>query len=224
MIDPHDSAAVIVAARHIEGWMEPDELQWLYQTAATLPHPEPGWVEVGSWHGRSAFVVGCGLPANAIFYSVDNFDVSTTGMNPDEVCPCHGWVRDRLMATLNGMRRIRFDVNFTLMEGDSTTVVDVLMADHQKQLSAVFIDAAHDEESVRSDLAVWLPCIRRDGGIIAGHDYSAEHWPGVVRAVRGVFGDLGLLEEFDRQNPMTPRKLPGSLWVFRFGGQNETVA
>ena len=41
----------------------------------------------------------------------------------------------------------------------------------------VFIDASHDEESVRKDIAAWLPKIRQ-GGILAGHDISYPGVPG----------------------------------------------
>lgn len=44
----------------------------------------------------------------------------------------------------------------------------------------VFIDAAHDEASVRADIAAWLPRVR-PGGVLAGHDYNL---PGVRAAVR----------------------------------------
>lgn len=52
-------------------------------------------------------------------------------------------------------------------------------------LDFVFIDAGHEYEDVRDDIAAWLPKIR-SGGMIAGHDYSAT-FPGVVKAVDMVF-------------------------------------
>ena len=48
----------------------------------------------------------------------------------------------------------------------------------------VFIDAAHDYESVKRDILAWLPKTR---GIIAGHDYPAYN--GVVTAVDEIFRD-----------------------------------
>ena len=45
----------------------------------------------------------------------------------------------------------------------------------------VYIDAAHDYESVAADLAAWWPKVS-DRGILAGHDFDATH-PGVVEAV-----------------------------------------
>lgn len=50
----------------------------------------------------------------------------------------------------------------------------------------VFIDAGHDYESVKKDLAAWLPKVK-EGGIISGHDYSSR-WPGVKQAIHERFG------------------------------------
>lgn len=61
----------------------------------------------------------------------------------------------------------------------------------------VFLDAAHDEESVTADIAAWLPVVRQ-GGTIAGHDFS-EKFPGVEAAVRKAFGN-----NFERN---------GSVWM-----------
>ena len=46
-------------------------------------------------------------------------------------------------------------------------------------LDFVFIDAAHDYDSVSADLRAWLPKVR-PGGMIAGHDH--EHGP-VIHAL-----------------------------------------
>jgi len=45
----------------------------------------------------------------------------------------------------------------------------------------VYIDAAHNYESVRRDLIAWWDVVA-EGGILAGHDYDPTH-PDVIRAV-----------------------------------------
>lgn len=52
-------------------------------------------------------------------------------------------------------------------------------------LDVVFIDALHDYESVKQDIALWWPLVR-EGGYLAGHDYNHK-WPGVMRAVAEAF-------------------------------------
>lgn len=54
-------------------------------------------------------------------------------------------------------------------------------------LDLVVIDAAHDYESVKADIAAWTPKLI-PGGRIGGDDFVAEY-PGVERAAREAFGD-----------------------------------
>lgn len=54
----------------------------------------------------------------------------------------------------------------------------------------VYIDAAHDEASVREDLATWWPLVV-PGGILAGHDYMPEA-VGVRSAVDAFVAAQGL--------------------------------
>lgn len=60
----------------------------------------------------------------------------------------------------------------------------------------VYIDAAHDYDSVRADLLAWWPHVTADG-ILAGHDYDETH-PGVVRAVREFAEERGLVVRLTR--------------------------
>lgn len=53
-------------------------------------------------------------------------------------------------------------------------------------LDFVFLDADHTYESVRADIALWLPHVK-PGGFIAGHDYNRAT-PGVAQAVHEAFG------------------------------------
>lgn len=48
----------------------------------------------------------------------------------------------------------------------------------------IYIDAAHDYESVKKDIELYLPKCKR---IMAGHDYSPE-WPGVIQSVIETLG------------------------------------
>ena len=56
------------------------------------------------------------------------------------------------------------------------------------QLDFVFIDAQHDYISVRQDIELWGPKIRK-GGLLAGHDYQSR-FPGVIAAVNEKFNPM----------------------------------
>jgi len=65
----------------------------------------------------------------------------------------------------------------------------------------IFIDAAHDYDSVVEDIAAWRPKVR-DGGIIAGHDFQ-HNFPSVMDAVADSF------------NLMVVQTAPDSVWWVR---------
>lgn len=52
-------------------------------------------------------------------------------------------------------------------------------------IDLIFLDALHDYESVKQDIALWWPKVRI-GGMLAGHDFNHQ-WPGVERAVAEAF-------------------------------------
>jgi predicted O-methyltransferase YrrM len=70
---------------------------------------------------------------------------------------------------------------FELIYGKSVEAAEMF---EDKSIDLVFIDAAHDYESVKADIEAWLPKVR---GVIAGHDYIPTY-PGVMRAVDERFG------------------------------------
>ena len=65
----------------------------------------------------------------------------------------------------------------------------------------IFIDAAHDYNSVLEDIAAWRPKLR-DGGILAGHDFQ-HSFPSVMDAVADSF------------NLMVVQVAPDSVWWVR---------
>jgi len=78
------------------------------------------------------------------------------------------------------------------------------MADkfEDSSLDFVYIDAAHDYESVKKDIAAWTPKVKSTG-IIAGHDYSS---PPVTRAVGEFFVKSECVKTF-----------PGDVWYLENG-------
>lgn len=73
---------------------------------------------------------------------------------------------------------VSYSGQFDLMIMDSAEA-----ANYFDSVDFVFIDAAHDYDSVKKDILAWLP---KTKGVIAGHDYIPTY-PGVMGAVDEIF-------------------------------------
>lgn len=141
------------------------------------------FVEIGSYKGRSSSYM-----AVEIINSGKNikFDCVDTWMGSEEhqkgqYSEDQDVVNDRLFDVFNN--------NMKPVEGHYNTIrLDSVSAASNypdRSLDFVFIDAAHDYESVKQDIIAWLPKVKI-GGIISGHDY---HHPPVVQAVSEMLPD-----------------------------------
>lgn len=82
------------------------------------------------------------------------------------------------------MRNVRAHKSRIVFYKNKSADVAPLIQDESQDI--VFIDAAHDYDSVLEDIRLWLPKVRK-GGILSGHDYQPR-FPSVVRAVDESFG------------------------------------
>jgi Rps23 Pro-64 3,4-dihydroxylase Tpa1-like proline 4-hydroxylase len=154
--------------------MSTSELEWLASAAKDCTRI----VEIGCWKGRSTKAIATHTPG--IVYAVDHWqgsgdeeiehEVSSKG--PDGL---HNEFLRNLRPEISAGRVI------VVRAASADAVVEVrkLLDGHQADM--VFIDADHTYSSVRSDILNYR-CLLRDGGLLAGHDYSSA-WPGVVQAV-----------------------------------------
>jgi len=163
-------ATVNEAIRRAEatpGYMSPAELKWLVDLARQLS-PGDIWVELGCFVGRSLLAVGLSLPDECGLISVDcNWgSIVRQGLTAHELFREIGQSRQGQLS-LHAVRD-RSEQAYRFYPDQSIDVV--------------FVDADHSYEATRESIEVWLPKIR-PGGVICGHDYNLESWPGVVRAV-----------------------------------------
>lgn len=130
------------------------------------------FVEVGSWKGRSAAFLGVeiinsGKPIK--LYCVDTWK----GSVEHKEMPC----------ILNDSLYNEFIENTKSLE---SVIIPLKMASlaaamhfEDNSIDFVFLDASHEYEDIKADIAAWYPKVK-SGGIFAGHDYE---WNGVKRAV-----------------------------------------
>lgn len=158
----------------IDGWCDYKSLY--YAIAAHLPDGGT-FAEVGSWQGQSAVTL-CqriqDLGKNVTVHCVDTFaGEQNQPAHIEIVKSLGGSTFDKFLENINAAKVQ--DMVFPT-KGDSAESA-ASFAD--ASLDGVFIDAAHDYESVVRDVAAWFPKVK-PGGIFAGHDYPFD---GVRRAV-----------------------------------------
>lgn len=140
---------------------------WMRYAMARTPIND--MAEIGSAYGESAWI-----------FTGENPGLRLTCIDPWETCKAHA-PRFGLKAKRDFMVRNGWNPNVTAITGFS-------VPESQKagMFDAVYIDAVHQYEDVKQDIAAWLPRVRK-GGFIGGHDYISAMWPGVCRAVNEWF-------------------------------------
>jgi len=165
----------IEAAQAIRGWMHDGELQWLAEQA----EKSRTIIEIGCAYGRSTRAIADNQAAG-IIYSVDTWAGSA-----DELATNHAdfqYLHGDFAFTEfceNLWQPIAAGKIIPLRMHSANAAA--LLARKEIRADFIFIDGAHDYESVKADITNFLPLLA-PGGIFAGHDYD-ENWPGVMRAV-----------------------------------------
>jgi hypothetical protein len=139
-------------------------------------------VEVGSWFGRSIIFLAQVLKLrgkkNVQLYAVDTFKGEQTQPEHTDVVAAHGGsIRHDFEANI---KRCEVDDMITIIEGDSAESAKYF---DDGSLQFCYIDAAHDYESVKRDIAAWKSKVT-PGALLAGHD---AQWHEVQRAVKEAF-------------------------------------
>jgi cephalosporin hydroxylase len=158
---------VVDRAVKIPGWMSLPELIWLNGAAAGRRLV----IEFGAWCGRSTVA----MTSAASILSVDTWQGSPEHQSciADGFDPLTSW----LLHTADYGH-----VQHSVCDLSSQPDVDELVHRYAGGASMVFVDANHSEESVARDIetARRLLC---PGGLLCGHDFGSEYWPGVEAAV-----------------------------------------
>lgn len=158
-------------AQQIPGWMQPNEITWLRETATRMDSV----VEIGAWKGRSTFALATGCRGQV--FSVDHWQGSA-----DERDGPHKEATERDVFA-DWKANIGHFQNVTALRASSLEAAAAFSRATPPQVDMVFIDAGHTYEEVKADIAAWTP---RAGKVLAGHDFN---WPDVQRAVVEAFGN-----------------------------------
>lgn len=138
---------------------ETNSVAGLYELIKQFYKPNFVMVEVGSFEGISTVLFSKMVSA---VYSVDCYDykVPETGRIPSH---------DQTFVEAERLfiERTKNISNIVKIKKPS---VEAAKDFEDRSLDAVYIDAEHDEDSIRADVKAWRPKIKF-GGILSGHDY-----------------------------------------------------
>lgn len=153
-----------------------------YQYVARQLKPGDTVAEVGVWLGRSSIFLAQELARqgkrDVKIIAVDNFRGESNQIEHEAtVRAAGGSIRARFEENI---ARCGVEDRFQILEGDSALMASQVP---DGSLAFCYIDAAHDYESVKRDIAAWLPKVK-PGGMIAGHDAD---WDPVLQAVLEFF-------------------------------------
>ena len=158
----------------VEGWCD---YRSLYSHIAKVLPDGAEIAEIGSWQGQSIIHL-CqrlqDLGKAAAVHCVDTWKGEENQPAHTDIVAAHGG--SVLPKFIENIQEAEVFDMIRVTEGDSAE-----SAEHfaDASLDFIFIDAAHDYDSVVKDLAAWYPKLKPDG-IFAGHDYP---WHEVQKAV-----------------------------------------
>lgn len=166
-------------ATDIPGWMRRRELEWLSKRARNCNLI----VEIGTWLGRSTYVMGESVNGKVI--TIDSFimdgvplDSSLVRNAQKEMTKDPDWIYHCCLKNLSEWIE---KGKVKVIRGDSKEVIKDL--DPIKGLvDMVFIDGSHDYASVKADIINYRPLLKK-GGLLCGHDFSLQVKDAVIELV-----------------------------------------
>ena len=143
------------------------------------------FVEIGSWKGMSASYMAVEIANSGKdidFYCVDTWEGSVEHKNA-QIVP-----KKLYSIFLENMRPL--EKYYKAIRSPSVEAAETF---EDKSLDFIFIDASHEYEDVKDDILAWLPKLK-DGGVIAGHDYTeSDYSNGVQRAVKETLSKVEII-------------------------------
>lgn len=179
----------------IDGFLGDEEAVRLFTLATGLPGDGPVVVEIGSWMGKSAVVLGVALSRkrHPTLACVDPFDGSGDEQSVRRYQCDLGSLKGPLRKTFEqNVKRAGLSSIVEILQGHSTEVVQ----QWARPIDMLFIDGNHEFDCVNEDFVSWSRFVK-PGGIVAFHDAylepvkaSSEHFTGPGRVIEEhVLGD-----------------------------------
>lgn len=169
----------------IPGWFQWRSAQ--EEAAARFPD-DSRFVEVGNFLGRSLCSLGEVAAQSGKRLSLIGVDTCRgSGAEGPRGKDYHG------AAVLQGGGTFAGLLHKNVIDCGYGDLISLIVADSvtastffpDRSIDWVHLDARHDREHLRSDIAAWSPKLKT-GGWLSGDDYDEAKWPEVVSTIRGL--------------------------------------
>jgi len=160
----------LTRAKRISGWMADDELEFL----AKVAQKSNEIIEIGSYYGRSCRALADNSPG--IIHSVDPYNGEYPTLNPGIILDFDDEVYNTFLYNLEDHLESGKVIQHRKLFKDITDI----------NSDFIFIDGDHSYEGCLADIIHARTLLQH--GIIAGHDYGMDGFPGVIKSVNEEFG------------------------------------
>jgi len=133
-------------------------------------------IEVGSWLGSSTRHIASMLPENGMVYAIDTWEGSVEHALNNNFS---GMLPTLYQQFLSNVVHAKLVHKIIPIKKHSLDAAKILFAG-QVKADLIYIDAAHDTESVYRDLVAYFPFVANNKGILCGDDWL---WDSVRSAV-----------------------------------------
>jgi predicted O-methyltransferase YrrM len=194
----------VSAADKLTGFMWPHELRWL----ATKAKGKALVMEFGTWAGRSAKAMAGTVAGKVV--CVDAWwalTAETLAKYPSIPRDFPLDLPDNLYTLFkrNMADEIASGKVVPIRKKIMEAIPEITAAAGGRKFDLIFIDSEHTYESIRDQISTFAPMLAPDG-ILCGHDYGHNGYPGVEQAVKEILPMHALL------NTPDPR-FRSSIWI-----------
>lgn len=169
-------------AHALDGWISDEELRWLAQAARKAPTI----IQIGAWHGKSSRAIADNLPPSGRLYDIDTWSGSQVELDTNHASA-------RMMDGDHAFDEYARGLFDHIQSGKVVPLrmhgvhAAKLLLDMGVKADLIFIDGGHSKGETKIDIESFLP-LRKEGGVIAGHDFKNGLWPDVTTEVLDIFG------------------------------------
>jgi predicted O-methyltransferase YrrM len=162
----HSFPEALSAVAGVEGWLTDDQARRLWDRAAEL-RPPARIVEIGSFRGRSAIVMGLAAAEGVRLFAIDPHAGSDRG--PREIDGYAEEAERDVRAFRANLERAGVDSSVEHLRMPSQEALGELTGEAE----LVYVDGAHRYRPARDDIAHWGARLRPGGRLLVHDAFSA---------------------------------------------------